>query len=71
MEDPCFDGTILQGTGAGWTGVYIEVYQMMRFINRQIGAIKREDPKALATIGSWSERSQTNNFGFRDFYTDA
>ena len=69
-DNPCFDTSLLQGSGAGWTGENIPMENFLRFINRQISAIKREDPKALATIGSWCERPQTESFGFRNFYKD-
>ena len=68
--DPCFDTSVLQGSGAGWTGENIPMKNFLRFFNRQIAAIKQQDPKALATIGSWCERPQTDNFGFRNYYKD-
>lgn len=38
---PCFNTNNLIGTGAGWTGSNIPMQQMLRFINRQAGAIAR------------------------------
>ena len=69
-SDPCFDTSVLQGSGAGWTGENIPMEKFLRFINRQAGAIKRVDSKALVTVGSWSERTQTDNFGYRNYYKD-
>lgn len=69
-ENPCFDTSILQGSGAGWTGENIPMEKMLKFINVQIAAIKRQDPKALVTVGSWGQKAQTDNFGFRNFYKD-
>ena len=69
-SNPCFDTSILQGSGAGWTGENIPMEKFLRFINRQAGAIKQHDPKALVTLGSWCERPQTDNFGYRNYYKD-
>ena len=66
----CFDTSSLQGSGAGWTGENVPMAKFLKFFNRQIAAIKKQDPKALATIGSWCERPQTDNFGFRNYYKD-
>lgn len=60
--NPCFSTTILTGTGAGWTGEGIPMFRFLRFINRQAGAIRRADPKALISTGSWSEISRTDAF---------
>ena len=68
--NPCFDTSILQGSGAGWTGENVPMVMFLKFFNLQIAAIKKQDPKALATIGSWCERPQTDNFGFRNYYKD-
>ena len=58
-SEPCFDTTPLTGSGAGWTGENVPMENWLRFINRQIAAIKVNDPKALATQGAWSEKSQS------------
>ena len=55
-SNPCFDTRILSGSGAGWVGQGVPMRNLLRFINRQIAAIKREDPKVLITMGTWSER---------------
>lgn len=70
-SEPCFDTTPLTGSGAGWTGEEIPMENWLRFINRQIAAIKMNDPKALATQGAWSEKSQTDNIpGARNYFKD-
>jgi len=69
-DHPCFDTSILQSTGAGWTDENIPIEKILLFINRQIAAIKQEDPKALVTVGSWGQKAQTDNFGFRNYYKD-
>ena len=66
----CFDTSSLQGSGAGWTGENVPMANFLKFFNLQIAAIKKQDPKALATIGSWCERPQTDNFGLRNYYKD-
>jgi len=69
--NPCFDTTVLAGSGAGWTGNNIPMERFLRFINWQSAAIHTEDPKALVTLGSWSERPQTDQFGYRNYYKDS
>ena len=69
-SNPCFDTNPLSGTGAGWVGNFILMQNMLRFLNRQIAAIKAADPKVLVTVGSWSERGQTDQYGYRNYYTD-
>lgn len=69
--NPCFDTTILAPYGGGWSGANIPMEVMLRFINRQAGAIKRADPKALVTVGSYSEIPQTTAFtGMYNYYQD-
>jgi len=60
--NPCFSTTILQNSGAGWAGSAIPMFRMLRFLNRQAAAIRRTDPKALITVGAWSELSTTDAF---------
>ena len=69
-SEPCFDTTGLQGTGAGWTGSKIPIQYLQRFANKLASAIKTTDPKALVTIGSWSERASTNEFGYYNYWSD-
>jgi len=69
--NPCFHTSNLQGTGAGWTGVNIPMFRFLRFINRQAGAIRRTDTKALVSTGSWSENSRNDVFGNNhNYYKD-
>lgn len=57
--------------GGGWSGANIPMETMLRFINRQAGAIKRADHKALVTVGSYSEIPQTTAFpGMFNYYQD-
>jgi len=69
-NEPCFDSTHLQGTGAGWAGQLYSVHDILRFLNWQADAILRADPHALVTAGSWSQNSQTDNFGKFNYYKD-
>jgi len=68
--NPCFDTNNLAGSGAGWAGSAIPMERFLRFINWQSSAIHSEDPKALVTVGSWSELPQTDSFGYRNYYKD-
>jgi len=68
--NPCRDTNSLGSSGAGWVGHAIPMANIQRFLNKQLAAIKRTDPKVLTTVGSWSERSQTDQFGYRNYYTD-
>jgi len=67
--NPCFDTQPLAGSGAGWADS-IPMQRLQSFINKQTAAIKRADPKVIVTLGSWSERAQTDQFGWRNYYTD-
>lgn len=70
-SNPCFDTNKMGQYGAGWTNTFIPMERMLRFINKQAAAIKRNDPKALVTIGSWSEHPQSDAFEDTfDFYKD-
>ena len=42
----------------------------LRFFNWQAAAIKQVDPQALVTVGAWSGRVNTDNFGFHNLYKD-
>lgn len=71
-ENSCFDTAAMGQYGAGWTGAAIPMQRMLRFINRQAGAIKRTDKKALVTLGSWSEHPQSDAFQDTfDYYKDS
>ena len=68
----CYDTTPLSGSDAGWTNGNIPIQTWLKFINRQIAAIKAVDPKALATQGAWSELVQSDNIGSeaRNYFSD-
>ena len=76
-DEPCFDTkTTLENSGAGWSGAGIPMEQLLRFHNRQAAAIHAADPKALVTIGSWSEFASTNQVlesgrKFFNYYNDS
>jgi mannan endo-1,4-beta-mannosidase len=69
--NPCFDGSKLAGSGAGWAGANIPMKNILQFINLQADAIKRAVPSALVTVGSWSERAITDNYGYTNYYKDS
>ena len=60
--NPCHDTTRLAGSGAGWGGANIPMYNIQRFVNWQMAAIKEADPKALVTVGSWNEKPQNDAY---------
>lgn len=66
----CTDASRLNGSGAGWGGHILSMEQIQKIINWSASAIHDNDPDALVTVGSWSERSQTNSFGYKNYYTD-
>ena len=78
--DPCFDtSSVLAGSGAGWTGGNWPIKDVLRFVNLQAAAIHAADPKALVTVGSWSQYASTDADGsslgdggrkFRNYYKD-
>jgi mannan endo-1,4-beta-mannosidase len=71
-NNPCFDTNRLAGSGAGWTGRAIPMDRMLRFVGLQAAAIRQTDRKALVTLGSWSERPQTDAFGETyNYYKDS
>eukprot|EP00750_Incisomonas_marina_P027972 INCI6308.1.p1 GENE.INCI6308.1~~INCI6308.1.p1 ORF type:complete len:339 (-),score=49.69 INCI6308.1:810-1826(-) len=49
--EPCFDTTILSGSGAGWSGAKLAMKDLLKFHNLQAAAIHAADPKALVTVG--------------------
>jgi len=61
-SNPCYDTRMLGQYGGGWTGENVPMQAMLRFINLQASAIRQEDPKALVTVGSWSEHPQSDAF---------
>jgi len=71
--EKCFDtDSELKGSGAGWAGSDVLMEELLRFHNLQAGAIKRADPKALVTVGAWSEHSSTDKLGsgYFNYYKD-
>ena len=63
-SEPCFDTqTVLSGSGAGWSGAKMRMQDLQRFVNVQTAAIHAADPKALVTVGSWSEYASTDAAG--------
>ena len=70
-SEPCYNTSRLSGSGAGWGGQSFTMKEILTFVNLQAAAIKKADPKTLVTVGSWSERPQTNSFGYYNYYSDA
>ncbi|KAH3776395.1 mannan endo-1,4-beta-mannosidase-like [Dreissena polymorpha] len=74
-SNACFDTSALAGSGAGDEGkMHNTLYtaqQIQRFINWQADAIRREDPGAMVTVGTWNPKSNTDRFGFKNMYKDA
>ncbi|NP_001298233.1 mannan endo-1,4-beta-mannosidase-like precursor [Biomphalaria glabrata] len=68
--DRCYDSTALKNSGAGWAGKKYSYYDTLRFINWQADAIKNVDSGFLVTVGSWNPKSNTDQFGFVDHYSD-
>lgn len=69
--EPCYNTAKLTGSGAGWAGQLFTMRQVLWFVNILTSAIKVADPYTLVTIGSWSERTQTNSFGYYNYYSDS
>ncbi|BFZ24029.1 hypothetical protein BsWGS_27068 [Bradybaena similaris] len=69
--DKCYDTTVLQNSGAGWAGQKYHYEDVLRFINWQAAAIKSADPESLVSVGVWNPRSNTDQFGQVNHYTDA
>ena len=60
-SQPCFDTeAVLDGSGAGWSGAEIPIQTFQSFVNKHAACIHAADPKALVTVGSWSQYSATN-----------
>ena len=60
-SEPCYDTKkVLNGSGAGWAGQQVSMQNLLKFHNIQAAAIKAADPKALVTVGSWSEYPSTD-----------
>ncbi|CAC5396182.1 Mannan endo-1,4-beta-mannosidase [Mytilus coruscus] len=61
-SEPCFDTTHLSGSREGWAG--------RLFVNWQAAAIKKVDPGAMVTVGSWNTKTDTDTMGFHNLYSD-
>ena len=60
-HNPCFDTkTVLQASGAGWSGGNQKMSDLLRFFNLHADAIHSADPTALVTVGAWSQYSSTD-----------
>lgn len=55
---------------AGWTPVTTQTIHIQRFINLVAGAIRRVDPNAKVTNGSWNFVTMTDINGMTNQYTD-
>ena len=61
-SNPCFNTKrVLANSGAGWAGKIQTMKNLLRFFNFHAAAIKRSDPKALVTVGSWSQFASTDS----------
>ena len=70
--EPCFDSSILSSTGAGWAKKWLPMERILKFINLQAAAIKDiEGNSVFVTSSSWSEKTNTDSFGNRNYYTDS
>ncbi len=74
-SDACYDTMALKGTGAGWAQPEherIPMRDVLAFVGRQAAAIHAAEPKALVTVGSWSEIPVSSALpGLKDYYTPA
>jgi hypothetical protein len=52
------------------TTTKMSFFSVCRFINWQADAIRRTDPTALVTAGSWRQLSQSGAFGGLNLYSD-
>ncbi|KAK6195091.1 hypothetical protein SNE40_000589 [Patella caerulea] len=68
--DSCFDTSILKAGGAGWAGAMYSAQILLRFVNWQADAIRRADPHALVTAGSWNARDNTDKLNTHNLYSD-
>ncbi|CAG5119408.1 unnamed protein product [Candidula unifasciata] len=68
--DKCYDTTALANSGAGWAGNKYNYEDVLRFVNWQAAAIKSADPESLVSVGVWNPRSNTDQFGQVNHYSD-
>ena len=59
-SEPCFDTTVLEGSGAGWSGAALPMRDILRFTNLHAAVIHAADSKALVMTAAWSEFSFTD-----------
>ena len=76
-SNSCFDTrAVLGSSGAGWAGHNAKMKDLLAFFNKHAAVIHSADPKALVTVGSWSQFSSTDaavgSFGqkFFNYYKD-
>ena len=75
--NPCFDtNAVLANSGAGWAGESQTMEHLLRFFNLHAATIKKVDPTALVTVGSWSQYASTDaqitkGTAFFNYYKDA
>ena len=74
--NPCFDTKTVLGASGAVGGHHATMKELLAFFNRHAAAIHAADPKALVTVGSWSQRASTDarvgKFGtkFFNYYKD-
>lgn len=57
-------------TQFGWTPTRVNMSNVQNFVNRTAGAIKRTDPDALVTNGSWNIRANSDHGNWTNYYRD-
>ncbi|KAJ8313996.1 hypothetical protein KUTeg_008557 [Tegillarca granosa] len=67
----CTDTHFLHNSGAGWAGKMYSAHDIQRFINWQAEAIRHNDGTTLVTVGSWNPKSNTDQHGGKNLYTDS
>eukprot|EP01083_Nonionella_stella_P318228 1162120_1 len=67
----CTNTIYLKDEGPPWTDTQLTVIKYQRFINKLSAAIKAVDPESLVTMGAWSEKSVTDQFGYKNLWSDA
>ncbi|XP_050396881.1 mannan endo-1,4-beta-mannosidase [Patella vulgata] len=69
-SERCFDTVFMHGSGSGWAGAKYYVQELQRFVNWQTDAIRRTDPDALVTVGSWTARTSSDKLGLHNLWSD-
>ncbi|XP_055895654.1 mannan endo-1,4-beta-mannosidase-like isoform X2 [Biomphalaria glabrata] len=70
-DEPCFNTTFLLNSGVGWAVKKYDYEQILRFLNWQAAAIKAVDTNNIVSVGVWNPKSNTDQFGMFDFYSDS